>query len=280
MRPEVITILKALANKNQSAIAMEKKTMEVMAQQQDLRFFIEDLRTEIQKTKDAHDDRIPFYNFCLAVILLKQNDIEEAKDVLSEAVHGFRILGWTLNEAIGEWFFSTIHYENEDFDRAERACEKAIEMLESLIKQYDEESKYENAKEISAYLMQLEIFRDDILAVADSSKSLLHDYKKKLNNKLEYLKRHKKKISPTLVAAIFYLYKTITPAHSVYCKVPPPETSREKEIYDELIKKIGFFEVIEQLVDLEREFGSEASREKILEKINLAWDNEVKSSQK
>ena len=99
MRPEVITILKALINKNQSAIAMEKKVLEVLSEQQDLRLFIENLQREIDNTKDSYDDRIPFYQFYLAVVMLKKNSIEEAKDALSIAVHGFLILGWAQNQA-------------------------------------------------------------------------------------------------------------------------------------------------------------------------------------
>jgi tetratricopeptide (TPR) repeat protein len=275
MRPEVITILKALAQKSQSAIAMEKKTLGRLAERQDLLPFIDDLKTEIQKTKDTHDDRIPFYSFYLAVILLKQNLVEEAKDALSDAIHGFRILGWGQNEAMGEWLFSIIHYENEDHDRAQRACEHAIEILRSLIKQYGTESKYEHAKELSAYLTQLELFQDSIMAAAYSSKSFLGDYKNKLENKREYLKRHKKRIPYTLVAAIFYLYKMITPSHSAYRTVPTPATDREKEVYDTILKKVVFFEVIEQLVELEKESTPTASREELLERINLEWDEEI-----
>jgi len=276
MRPEVIITLKALDNKNQSAISMEKKTLEMLTEQQDLQPFIDDLKAEIQATKDSLDNRVPFYNFYLAVTLLKQNDIEEAKDALSNAMHGFRILGWTLNEAIGEWFFSTIHFENEDYERAQRACDSAITILRSLIKQYGDESKYEDAQELSTYLLQLEIFQDAITTAVNSSKSLLRDYKKKLENKIEYLKRHKKRIPPTLVATSFYVYKILMPSHSVYRRVPDPQTDRERKIYEELLNKVGFFEIIEQLVALEREFTPTTTREELLDRVNNEWDEDVK----
>jgi Fe-S-cluster formation regulator IscX/YfhJ len=73
----------------------------------------------------------------------------------------------------------------------------------------------------------------------------------------------------------FYVFKTLTPSHSVYNNVPPPETDREKKIYEDLIKKIGFFEVIEQLVVLESDFDPTASREELLEKINQAWNRDI-----
>jgi len=275
MRPEVITILKALANKNQSAIAMEKKTLEMLVGHQHLLPYIEELKTEIQRTKDSYDDRVPFYNFYLAVTLLKQNSIKEAKDILSDAILGFRILGWTLNEAIGEWFFSTIHYENEDYDRAQRACSIAIASLQSLIKQYDDESKYEDANKLLAYLIQLEILQDSIIAAGDASKSLLREYKLKLENEIEYRKRCRERVRPTIVAKDFYIYKILMPAHSVYSRVPDPKTEREKRIYNELINKVGFFEIIEKLEAFEREFSPTVTREELLDRINTEWERDV-----
>ena len=136
MRPEVITILKALVNKDQSAIAMEKKTLDMLIGRQNLIPFTEYLENEIKKTKDSRDDRVPFLNFYLAVIQLKQNHIAKAKDALSDALIGFQILGWTLNEALSEWLFTTIHFENEDYDRAQRACSAAITTLRELIRTF------------------------------------------------------------------------------------------------------------------------------------------------
>lgn len=276
MRPEVIITLSALNNKNISSIAMEKKTLEMLGEQQDLQPFIDTLRDEIRATKDTHDEVVPFYNFYLAVTLLKHKDIEEAKDVLSNAMHDFRILGWTLNEAIGEWLFSTIHFENEDYQRAQRACDSAIAILRSLVEQCEKEGKYENARELSIYLLQLDIFQDAIAIAVNSSKSLLSDYKKKVENEIEYLKRHKKRISPTLIAKSFYAYKILRPSHSLYIKVSDPKTERERKIYEELLAKVGFFEIIEQLVALKQETSPTATREEFLERINNEWDEDVK----
>jgi len=275
MRPEVITILKALDHKAQFAVTMEKKILELLSEQQDVRLFIENLQSDIEQTKDTHDDRVPLYQFYLAVVLLKQNSIEAAKDALSAAVHGFLILGWMQNQALGEWLFSTIHFEKEDYDRAQRACERAIDIFRLLIKQYDTESKYEHAKELSTYLLQLEIFQDGIMMVADSSKSLLRDYKMKLENDIEYLKRHKKRVRPTIVAKVIYISKILTPAHSVYPKVPEPHTARERELYNELLRKVGFFEIITKLESMAREFYPTTTREELLDRINAEWDMDV-----
>lgn len=275
MRPEVITTLQALDNKNQSAIAMEKKTLELLAEQQELQPFIDELLEEIQQTKDSHDDRVPFYNFYLAVILLKQNNIEEAKDVLSDAMLGFRILGWTFNEAIGEWLFSTIHFEDEDYERSQRACNSAITKLRSLIKQHNEESKYESAKELSTYLLQLNIFQETIKTAIDSVGVLKREHTK-LKKDIEYSTRQNKIIRPTLIARNFYLTKILTPAHYIYPAPPEPKTERENSIYTELLNKVGFSAIIEQLEALERRFSPTATREELLERINNEWDEDVK----
>jgi flagellar biosynthesis chaperone FliJ len=275
MRPEVITALQALDNKNSSAIAMEKKTLETLVEQQDLQPFINELSKEIRQTKDAHDDRVPFYNFCLAITLLKHNNIEEAKDVLADAMLGFRILGWTFNEAIGEWLFSTIHFEDEDYERAQRACDSAITKLRSLIKQYNEESKYESAKELSTYLLQLNIFQDTITTAMDSFGVLKREHTK-LKKDIEYSTRQNKIIRPTVVAKNFYLTKILTPAHYIYPPPPESKTEREESIYTELLNKVGFSAIIEQLESLEKRFAPTATREELLDRINKAWDEDIK----
>lgn len=275
MRPEVITMLQALDNKNQSAITMEKKTLEMLAEQQELQPFIDELIEEIKQTKDSHDDRVPFYNFYLAVILLKHNNIEEAKDVLADAMLGFRITGWTFNEAIGEWLFSTIHFEDEDYERAQRACNSAITKLRSLIKQHKEESKYESAKEFSTYLLQLNIFQDTITTAIDSFGVLKRELTK-LKKDIEYSTRLNKIIRPTLIAQNFYLTRILAPAHYIYPAPPEPKTEREKSIYAELLNKVGFSAIIEQLEALEKRFSPIATREELLDRINKAWDEDIK----
>ena len=264
--------------------------------------FADKLKQETQSTKDYPDDRIPFYDLYLAVAWQEHN-IRTAKESLSKAVHDFRIRDFALDEALGEWLFSIFHFENQKYDRAQRACETAINTLQQLIRRCEEESKYQRAGELKKHLSHLINFQDRIKAPplsedADSEtqkpgssnpndpspeplvvpvplKARLQAIRDELQQRYDDLKERKQKIPPTLVAALFYLYRTITPAHSVYRTVPPPKTRREQEIYETLRAKIGFFEVIEQLVDLQRECEPTASREEILEKINLAWDKDL-----
>jgi hypothetical protein len=78
------------------------------------------------------------------------------------------------------------------------------------------------------------------------------------------------------VATIFYIYKILIPSHSVYRTIPTPATVREKTAYEELLRRVGSFEVIEQLVEMEQEFLPQASRQELLEKIIRDWDLDIK----
>lgn len=301
MREEIKYILRALETKSTSVASFNEKLVEVLDDPLALTLFADEIKKELQSTKDISEDRIPFYDFYLAVAW-NENNIGAAMKSLSKAVHDFRIRDFALNEALGEWLFSIFHYENQKYERAQRAYESAARILQQLITRCEEESKYEKARELKKHLSQLRNFQDSIKTppasgdskvesdtpdVSDLSevppdsqetsvKSKLQFFHEELTRIYGRLKEQQQRIPPTLVATIFFLYKTITPSHSVYSKVPPPETAREKEVYDDLIKKVGFFEVVEQLVELEREFEPAASREEILEIINHAWDQETR----
>ena len=291
MREEIKYILGALEVRSPSALSYKTRLLEVLNDTQALISFADRLKQETQSTKDFPDDRILFYDFYLAVAWW-ENNVGTAKDMLSNAVHGFRIRDFALNEALGEWLFSIIHFENKKYDRAQRACETALSILQQLITRCEEESKYEKARELKKHFSELRIFQEtiqepssenpdfsEILSSAPieevSVKSKLQYFHDELKKTYDHLREQKLRIPPTLVAAIFYIYKTIAPSHSVYSKVPPPETDQEKEVYEELLEKVRFFEIIEQLVALEQEFEPMASREEILEKINQEWDQEI-----
>jgi len=291
MREKIKYILEALEVNNPSAVSYRTKLLEILDDPLALINYADNLKQEVQSTKDVSDDRIQFYDFYLAVAWWESN-VGHAKEKLSNAVHDFRIRDMALNEAMGEWLFSIIHYENKKYERAQRACETAVKALQQFITRCEEESRYEKARELKKHFSALMTFqgsieeqpssenprpsdRSSIAKNETSIKSRLRYFHYELNKNYELLREQKMRVPPTLVAARFYIFKLLAPSHSVYSKVPPPETNREKEIYDDLIKKIGFFEVIEQLVELERECDPLASREKILETINFAWDNEL-----
>jgi len=302
MRTEIKYILEALEIKSPSAATCRSQLIEVLHDSLALVSFADKLKLETQSTKDFPDDRIPFYDLFLA-IARHENNIGTAKDSLSKAVHDFQIRDFALDEALGEWLFSIFHFENQKYDRAQRACETSINIFQQLIKRYEEESKYRKAGELSDHLSEVEKFLELITTPSPSipadsntmnstsddppsadSPILTEDFS--IKSKLQYyyddlkkirgqFEERNERIPATLVAAIFYLYKTITPSHSVYPKIPSPKTRVEKVMYDQLLRKVGFFEVIEQLIELEREVEPDTSREELLVKINNDWDIEV-----
>jgi hypothetical protein len=80
----------------------------------------------------------------------------------------------------------------------------------------------------------------------------------------------KQRVPPTVVVAIHLIDSLF--GHWVYPSPPTPKTRKEKEIYDELISKISLHIAIEKLVELEREFAPNASREELLETVKREWD--------
>lgn len=307
MEQYIAIILQSLTDKDPSDSAAAEKTIKLLDGQQNLPIFIEEIKSDLQRIKDFRGDREPFYQLYLSIAYFLQKNHKQANIALSTAIQGFQIQGFPLNEALGEWFFGIIHFESGNHERAQRAWGAAYAIIKKLIAQFEEESKYRKAKEYAGYLVQLENCRDIARAslhrrndksldnshliseasgdrfhhkALDNNRPFLEKYHRDLANRLEYLKLHKLRIPPTLVATLFYLYKTLTPSHSIYSPVPVPSTDREKRAYDELLKRIGSFEVIEQLVELEKEFELSVSRVELLEKIARDWDYDIKQYKK
>jgi tetratricopeptide (TPR) repeat protein len=303
MKQYIAVILQSLTDKDPSDSATAEKTIKLLDGQQNLPIFIEEIKSDLQRIKDFRGDREPFYRLYLSIAHFLQKNHKQANIALSTAIQGFQIQGFPLNEALGEWLFGIFHFESGNHERAQRAWDTAYAIIKKLIAQFEEESKYRKAKEYAGCLAQLENCRnlartslhlriDNSLdnshptteasgdrfhhKALDSNRPFLEKYHRDLANRLEYLKLHKLRIPPTLVATLFYLYKTLTPSHSVYSPIPTPITDRERKAYEELLKRIGSFEVIEQLVDLEKEFEPGASRVELLEKIARDWDYDIK----
>jgi hypothetical protein len=90
-----------------------------------------------------------------------------------------------------------------------------------------------------------------------------------LSKNYDFLHNRRKRIPPTLVAAMYFI---LLKFGRIIQHPPLPAPQAENELYQQLLRKIGFSDVIEQLIQLEREFDPDASREKLLEKINSDWD--------
>jgi hypothetical protein len=282
MKQDIKIILQSLTNKNPSDSGALEKTIALLDGSQNTYILIDELKRESQRIKDFRGDREPFYFFYRSVAYWEKKDYKLAKGMLASAIEGFQIQGLSLNEALGEWLFGIIHFTNENNEQVQKACANASTILRQLIAQCEDESKYERAGEYTAHLTRIENLRDGArlsqfpknTKKADH-KLLMQAYHDELKKRYDSLRSQKAKIPPTLVASIFHTYKMLTPSHSVYSRIPVPKTVREKTIYDDLIHKIGFFEVIEQLVELEGEFKPTATREELLELVEQEWDDDI-----
>jgi hypothetical protein len=155
MRKEVRIILQSLSSQNLLVSSIGKQMMHMLERRQDLTQFIENLRNEIQLLYDLHGDHRPFYYFYVSIGYLALNDGKRAKEFLANAVQGFRIGGYSLNEALGEWLFAIIHLKGGSNIRAQLACETAVKIMTRLINRYKEESHYEEANEYTKHLIQI-----------------------------------------------------------------------------------------------------------------------------
>lgn len=302
--PYIAIILNGLTDKNPSDSSIVERTIKLLDGQENVNVFIENIRSEISRIKDLRGDREPFYLLYLSIAYLMQKSYKLSKGALADAVQGFQIQGFSQNEALGEWLFGIVHFESGNHERAQRACESATAILSGLIAQCQEESRYKKAEEYTKYLAELRIFYDTVKVTPNSGKDKVSDNEKAQNddssdeifhheelkknkpflqkyyidlkNRLENLRLQQKRVPPTLVATIFYIYKILIPSHSVYRTIPTPATVREKTAYEELLRRVGSFEVIEQLVEMEQEFLPQASRQELLEKIIRDWDLDIK----
>ncbi|HLO18309.1 MAG TPA: hypothetical protein VK206_25985 [Anaerolineales bacterium] len=123
----------------------------------------------------------------------------------------------------------------------------------------------------------LAVYEQRIRGITDRNlafRTLLLQYLKQLNDNFESLRSNQRPIPPTLVAAISYLNRGM----ARFVSPPPsniPPTQRERELYDQLMKKIDDYSAVERLIRLEQERNPSASREEILQKLNKDWDDDI-----
>jgi tetratricopeptide (TPR) repeat protein len=158
MRKEITVILDALEKDDPSVIAMEKNIREMLNDQRDLYSTRYNVKEEVDVANRIHTHRQPYYFLYLAIAHLKIGDKKPAKEALAHAVQGFSIAGSTLNEALAEWFFGIIHFEDEKLIRAEQACKRALSLLDSLIQDYELKGAYNHAQGLRKHYKKIEKF--------------------------------------------------------------------------------------------------------------------------
>ncbi|MBK9927496.1 MAG: hypothetical protein IPP66_19680 [Anaerolineales bacterium] len=162
MRKEITTILKALDDKDPAVLSMEKKTMDLIDDQEDLETFIYNIKEEIRISNFIHSNRQPFYYLYSAIARIKKGDNDAAKNDLANAVQGFRISGFVVNEALAEWLFAIIHFENENIVRSQEACKAGLSLLSSLINECEKKGAYSQATAYKKYFKKIDLFAKEI----------------------------------------------------------------------------------------------------------------------
>jgi hypothetical protein len=217
------------------------------------------------------------------MVSTKNQSIDLATKDTEKAVEKFRVYNSEWNEALAHCYLGLLHYEAAQYDPCHTEYTAAAQILMRLERDTAGTRQYEELNKIKVQLDTIKELTERIEIRNKSShamegtthKSILLKHKEQLQEHYDLLYANKQRIPPTLVASLFYLYKALIPSHSVYKIIPKPSTDEEKKIYEELFRKIGFFEIIEQLLELEKEYNPTASREKLLNIINQEWDKDV-----
>ena len=171
MRKEIKVILDALEKDDPSVIAMEKNIREMLDDRGDSYSIRNNVKDEIIVANRIHTQRQPYYYFYLAIAHLKIGEIKHTKEALAHAVQGFSIAGNTLNEALAEWLFGIIHFEDGKPVRAEQACQKALSLLDFLIQDHEINGAYNHAQELRKHYKKIEKFTKGINSRSKKKKS-------------------------------------------------------------------------------------------------------------
>jgi hypothetical protein len=79
----------------------------------------------------------------------------KAKNLIEEAIAGFRIRASQRNEAMCHWLFGRILWQEGDRDSAARSLRKAFELLCQLVNELRVRGNYEGIKEYEGYMKQI-----------------------------------------------------------------------------------------------------------------------------
>lgn len=171
MIKEIAVILDALEKDDTAVIAMEKTILELNSGQGDPYTTRDNIKDEVRIANRIRTHRQPYYYLYLAIAHLKIGDKIPAKEALANAVQGFRIAGNAMNEALAEWLFGVIHFEDGKTVRSEQACTKALSLLDSLIQDHEIQGAYSHAQGLRKYYKKIEKFTKGINSKSKKKKA-------------------------------------------------------------------------------------------------------------
>lgn len=149
-------ILEALQNKNLFTEALQLDVLSMLRKGLEPDQFIQKVNEESKWEDCLRCSGQPFCRLFMAVAYLEKGILFKAKSEVEEAIVGFRVRGSNWNQAMGYWMLGTILLEEGDYDSAGRSLQKALELLEPLLKEYRSSSNKSQARECQGHIQEIE----------------------------------------------------------------------------------------------------------------------------
>jgi tetratricopeptide (TPR) repeat protein len=157
MRDEIKEIAHTLRDHNLPAMQKYNQITDVLKDMLSSRLFIQDLESEMSNADCLYCDEQPFCRFYITFAYYKQEQIQKSKDYLEEAIEGFRMKTMDWNEAMAHWLLGEILIDEKDSSLAQRSLERAIRILEPVVKELKTKSSYADAKRGEGIISKIQV---------------------------------------------------------------------------------------------------------------------------
>jgi hypothetical protein len=155
MNDERQTILKALHHNNFLTQSLGRDTLRMLKKTLSPVQLIEKVTREENVEDCLSCNGQPLCRLFLAFAYLELGTPSKAKNLVEEAIAGFRIRDSHWNEAMGHWLFGRILLQEGDRDSAARSLHKAFELLCQLVNELRVSGDYKRIKVCEGPMQQI-----------------------------------------------------------------------------------------------------------------------------
>jgi hypothetical protein len=155
MNGERQTILEALHYNNILTQSLGRDTLRMLKKTLPPVQLIEKVTREENEEDCLTCNGQPLCRLFLAFAYLELGIPSKAKNLVEEAIAGFRRQASQRNEAMCHWLFGMILLQEWDRASAARSLQKAFELLCQLVNELRVRGKYEQIKEYQGYMEQI-----------------------------------------------------------------------------------------------------------------------------
>lgn len=149
------TILKALHHNNFLTQSLGRDTLSMLKKMLSPVQLIEKVTREENEEDCLSCNGQPLCRLFLAFAYLELGTPSKAKNLVEEAIAGFRRQASQTNEAMCHWLFGGILLQEGDRASAARSLHKAFELLCQLVNELRVRGSYERIKEYEGYMQQI-----------------------------------------------------------------------------------------------------------------------------